>query len=236
MNKILIILFFSFFVSCFSQKAIQIPSNFSEQEIPENYSKKWYELNRSSDNYSVKNFQGKLIVEKIKPKSGSELKIKNGKLIGKNHGEWGGELIFQQNDTEYNSVKIKDGNIVKIFEFQNKIYFIEGLAHLSISEGELYELIFTKDHFEHKKILDFDDAPEAIEITKNKIYIASHKNFYVVENLQKRKIFEDKFWTSLYPNSIAVFDDDNVFIGMRSGIAKLNLKNETIKFYREEIK
>ncbi|QCX52240.1 hypothetical protein [Elizabethkingia sp. JS20170427COW] len=228
MNKILIILFLSFFVSCFSQKKNTIPKNFKEYTIPESYSKEWYELNRSSIDYSVKIVQGKLVVNKIKPVSGSELKFKNGKLIGKNHGEWGGELIFESTDNEI--IKIKSGNIVKIFEFKNKIYFIEGLAHLSISKGTLYEL---KDNFDYIKLFDFDDAPEAIEVTKDKIYIASHKNFYTIENMNKSKVFENKFWTSLYPNSIAILDDENIFIGMRSGITKLNLKSKEINFYRE---
>jgi len=229
MYKILMITFVTFFSNCFSQNSDIIPPNFKEYTIPENYSKDWYELNHSPNDYSVKIVDGKLVVDKIKPTSGSELKFKGGKLIGKNHGEWGGELIFESKNKEIK--KIKSGNIVKIFEFQNKIYFIEGLAHLGISEGTLFEL---KDNLDYVKLFDFDDAPEAIEVTKDKIYIASHKNFYTIENMSKSKIFENKFWTSLYPNSIAILDDENIFVGMRSGIAKLNLKSNKINFYREK--
>ena len=87
--------------------------------------------------------------------------------------------------------------------------------------------------FNFEKLIDFEDAPAAITTYKNKIYVASHQNFYEVENFQKKKIFGNEFWTSLYPNSIAIFNEENVFIGMRSGFARINLKNKKINFYRE---
>ena len=52
--------------------------------------------------------------------------------------------------------------------------------------------------------------------------------------MQKELIFQDTFWSSLYPNSIAVLDDKNVFIGMRSGIVKLDLTTKTLKFYKND--
>ncbi len=37
-------------------------------------------------------------------------------------------------------IEIKEGNIKFVFDFNGKIYFIEGLAHLSYSEGAIFEL------------------------------------------------------------------------------------------------
>lgn len=127
--------------------------------------------------------------------------------------------------------EIKSGNIKFIFEFKNKIYFIEGLSHLHISSGALYELDQNDGNFVYKKIIDFDDAPEAFAVYQDKILIATHENFFVVENFVKKRMVKDTFWASLYPNSIAVLDDKNVFIGLRGGIAKLDLTTQTLKFY-----
>lgn len=220
-------------ISCTNQAKNELPSNFTEVKIPETFSKEWYELNHSNDDYLVKNENGQLIVKSIEPKNGTELKINGGKLIGKNYGEWGGELLFQSDDKKIKPLKIKEGNILKIYSVNNKIYFIEGIAHLSISEGGLFELYNNQNNFTYKKLIHFPDAPEAFQMYKGKIYLASHKNFYVIEGNKESKIFEDEFWGSLYPNSIAVFDNDLVFIGMRSGIAKVNLKTKLINFYRE---
>ena len=77
--------------------------------------------------------------------------------------------------------------------------------------------------------MEFDDAPEAFTIYGNKLLIATHRNFYVVENFKKELIFENTFWSSLYPNSIAVVDNENIYMGIRSGLVKLDLTNK--KYY-----
>ncbi|RRQ46950.1 hypothetical protein [Chryseobacterium sp. SC28] len=233
MNKFSFLLLL-FIISCTNQKSISIPENFYENKIPKLYSDEWYNLNYSNDDYLVKNDNGKLVVEKTTYRNSSTLNILGGKLLGENGGEWGGELSFKSNDDILPIKKIKSGNIVQIFKFQNRIFFIEGLAHLSTSEGKLYEL-YPKD-FSYKKLIDFEDAPEAVTTYNNKIFVASHQNFYEIENFKKTKLFEKEFWGSLYPNSIAVFDEENIFLGIRSGIVKINLKTKKIEFFRENKK
>jgi len=114
----------------------------------------------------------------------------------------------------------------------NKIYFIEGLANLGINEGELFELQYSRNRFTYKSLLKFEDSPEAICIFKNKIYIAGYKNFYVVNNFTKEIVFKDAFWSDLYPNSIAIIDETKVYLGIRSGIVKLNLPEKKMIFYK----
>ena len=102
------------------------------------------------------------------------------------------------------------------------------------SGGALFELDTTDNKFTYRKLVDFDDAPEAFTIYEDKFLIATHERFYIVKDFKKELIFEDTFWSSLYPNSIAVLDDKNVFIGMRSGIVKLDLTTKTLKFYKND--
>lgn len=149
------------------------------------------------------------------------------------HGEFGGTLIFNPFDTTKKTIPIKEGNIKFIFDYKNKIYFIDGLAHGVLSEGTLYELDTAREIFKFEKVLDFEDAPEAFTIYDETLLIASHENFYVVNNFQKELIFKETFWSSLYPNSIAVFDNANVFVGMRGGIVKIDLTRKTFKFYEK---
>jgi hypothetical protein len=211
-----------------------IPADFIETTPPKVGTSEWYLLNYSQNEFGVNIVKGQLIINKVDEINRCELKIPTGTLIGTDKGEWGGVLTYYPSDTSEAITQIKRGNIKFLFLFKDKIYFIEGLAHLSSSKGALYELVTVNDHFTYNIKLDFDDAPEAFTIYKDKFLIATHENFYIVENFKKELIFKKTFWSSLYPNSIAILDDRNVFLGIRSGIVKLDLVNRTMKFYKND--
>lgn len=217
--------------SC-AQSGIIIPSPFVQTEPPTPYSNEWSLLNQSNNEFEVRNIQGNLEIQKTKEVNRCELKLPNGALIGIDNGEWGGQLKYIPNDTTAKIVEIKGGNIKFIFAFKDKIYFIEGLAHMTYTGGALYRLDIVNNKFSCAKIISFDDAPEAFTIYKDKMLIASYENFYIVEDFKPEVIIKKAFWAGLYPNSIAVFDDKNVFIGMRSGITKLDLTTKTLVFYK----
>ncbi|MFM6994592.1 MAG: hypothetical protein ACKOWO_05720 [Sediminibacterium sp.] len=218
----------------FGQTAVIIPKEFVETVPPNAESDERNSLNYSQNEYGVHIVDGKLEIKKVVEVNKCELNISNGKLIGINRGEWGGTLSFVPTDTTKSKVEIKRGNIKFIFTFEDKIYFIEGLAHLSLSSGALYELDNTNGGFTYKKLIDFDDTPVGFSIYQDKFLIATHERFYVVKDFKKELIFQDTYWSGLYPNSIAVLDDKNVFIGMRGGIGKLDLSTKTFKFYKND--
>ena len=232
MNRILIIAFLFLSLTACSQVKVDIPENLVESEIPKTYSDEWRKLNYARNEFGVKIIDNKLNIEKVNEKNKAELKIDGGNLIGINRGEWGGKLSFVPNSKDKEEIEIKEGNIKFVFEFKGKIYFIEGLAHLSMSSGALFELKKDGQEFSFEKLMEFDDAPEAFTIYGNKFLIATHQNFYVVEDFKKELIFENTFWSSLYPNSIAVVDNENVYMGIRSGIVKLDLTDKNMKFYK----
>lgn len=209
----------------------EIPKNFKEVVIPKKNSEEIRKLNYSQNEYKVKYENDKLVVENFSPDRNTELKINSGILKGFNHGEWGGKLSFQPNDKKEIEIEIKTGNILFIFNYNNKIYFIEGLSHMSINEGFLYELQIEKNKFNFKKIIDFKNCPEAYTIFENNIYVATYENFYKIENLKIETIYKDDFWGSLYPNSIALKSEEKVFVGIRGGIVELNIKTKTKKLY-----
>ena len=214
------------FTSC-GQKTVTIPAEFVET-IP------WSPLSPSLDEFGVKIVDGKLDIKKVEEVNRCELKISGGTLLGINRGEWGGQLTFKPEDTAKKTIEIKRGNIKFIFTFKDKIYFIEGLAHMLTSEGSIFELNSLNNKFTFKKLVVFDDAPEAFTIYKDKFLIATHENFYIVQDFKKKLIFKETNWSSLYPNSIAAFDDKNVFLGIRGGIVKLDLIDKTLKFYKND--
>jgi hypothetical protein len=232
MNRTLMIVFLLLNLTACAQIQVDIPKNLVETEIPKVSTDKWRELNHARNEFGVKIIDNKLNIEKVKERNTAELKIDGGNLIGINRGEWGGKLLFIPNDKDKKEIEIKEGNIKFVFEFNDKIYFIEGLAHLSYNGGAIFELKKDGENFTYENIMEFDDAPEAFTIYGNKLLIATHRNFYVVEDFNKELIFENTFWSSLYPNSIAVVDNENVYMGIRSGLVKLDLTNKNIRFYK----
>ncbi|CAF1486179.1 unnamed protein product [Rotaria magnacalcarata] len=213
-------------------RSSHIPTGFIETVPPRPGSKEWYSLNSCSNVFVVESANDHLNVSKVKNACENKLKISSGTLFGLDQGEWGGQLVFIPDDTTKKSIVIKNGNMKFSFIFKDKIYFIEGLAHMSVSKGALYELDITNNNFDYKKIIDFEDSPEAFTICHNKLFIASHRCFYVLENFEKKILFKDTFWDSLYPSSIAVIDEQNVFVGIRGGIAKLDLTKQSLEFYK----
>lgn len=219
-------------LSCNGQTTVNIPKEFVETIPPKVFSNEWHSLNSLHNEFGVKIIDGELKIEKVDEIHNCELAISNGKLIGIDNGEWGGQLIFKPTDQKKKNIEIKNGNIKFIFNFKNKIYFIEGLAHMHFSGGAIFELDTADNKFTANKIIEFDDAPNAFTIYNDKWLIATHENFYIVKDFKSELILEDTFWSSLYPNSIAVINDENIFLGIRGGIVKVDISSKTYKFYK----
>ena len=226
-NIFLTLLVFLGLTNC-GQMNSQIPKDFIETNSQEIKHSQAFAQNK----FGVKIRNGKLEVKEVQDSNKCEFLVSNGKLLGTDRGEWGGQLSFVPTDTTKRTLEIKEGNIKVIFNFKNKLYFIEGLIHGNFNEGALYEIYRFSNSFVFKKIFHFDDAPEAFKIYQDKLLIASHEKFYLIENLKKVLVCNNVYWNGFYPNSIAVIDDKNVFIGMNGGIAKLDLTEPNLKFYK----
>ncbi|APY07659.1 hypothetical protein BWZ20_04800 [Winogradskyella sp. J14-2] len=149
-------------------------------------------------------------------------KVNDGYLIGINKGEFGGGLWFLSLDckTSYEIIPYK--RIHEIFEFNNKIYVLEGLSHITINNGSLLE-ITKNEKWEISKTFDLPDAPRFILKEKDNILIISSEhilsfNKYDKLNLILRAPFN---WALLFPSSAVVIDND-IYIAMREGILKIS--------------
>jgi hypothetical protein len=216
--------------SCKSN-AQQYPlSDFIETAPPAVYSDDWYKLDYSLLQFQVYNDNGILRLDKAPQEAHAELAVKGGKLIGINNGEWGGELLYIV--LKHKLQLIKRGNIKFIFKFNKQICFIEGLAHGGYNGGALYVLNQKDSSFTFKKLIDFDDSPQAIAIYNNKLLVASFNGFSVVNGLKKETIFNNTFWSSLRPNSIVAINDKNIFMGIVGGYVKIDLTNRSYTFFK----
>ncbi|MBG8555954.1 hypothetical protein [Hymenobacter guriensis] len=182
--------------------------------------------------YTVRNIAGKLVVRKSHEQFLTQLQTPDGTFIGQNLGEWGGQLMFQPNTRQSKPVLLKKGNIRLIFQINGRVYFIEGLSHGGVTTGALYQLTRKLPTFTWTRLTDFEDSPEAFAIVDNDVYIVQSHGFMVLRNLQKEMVLEKAFWSGLYPNSVAVFSDGEVCIGMRGGYVRLNTKTKVLRFFQ----
>lgn len=226
-QTLLLSLTFLFYLSGYTQQ--YKTDDFSEVMPPKYPTKEWLELNRAPLSFKVVIVNNVLAISKATERHQTQLDVEGGTLIGINRGEWGGVLLYKN---RVSTDTIKGGNIVKIFKFQNQIYFLEGLAHMSFNSGSLYKLNKQSNKFSYDKVLDFEDAPESFTILNDKIFVAGFGNFYIVKNEKCETIFKGMFWESLYPNSVAALNDNEVYLGIKGGYVKLNISNKTLKFYK----
>lgn len=153
-------------------------------------------------------------------------KIDNGWLVGYDRGEWGGFLYWFSNDGSEH-VLITEGNIKDIFIIGGQIYVIEGLAHLTMSKGQIFKIKNTGSSFKVEKFVDLAYAPESAVVIPNDeiLIVTSNDLIKVTKEGHIETLIENGFWKDyLYPNSI-LLNDNTIYIGMRAGIFKCYLHN-----------
>jgi hypothetical protein len=207
-------------------------SDFIKTTPPKVNSAGWYQLDTSGKIFKVDNDNGRLKISLWKPQADfGELRVKNGILKGIDKGEWGGCLLFINGRT-HKIDTVTGGNIHLLFEYEHDVYFIDALAHMSFNKGTLYKLRFSNGKYIINKVVDFEDAPQAICILGHDLLIASFSGFYQIHNSQKTTIFKDQFWWGLSPWSLIAINDKEVYMGITGGYVKLDLVNKRYVFYK----
>ena len=158
----------------------------------------------------------------------------NGKDI---YPDWLRDLMVPESNPISKIVKncnlLQSGNVQFIFTFNDSIYFLGGLAHMGINFGSLFALKCNADSFFISTVLDLDEAPSAMSIHRDFIYLATSKGFYMIDKtLNKKTIFDNLFWYGLYPTSVVVLDEQNVFVTIRGGYVKINPQEKKLKLYK----
>ncbi len=189
--------------------------------------------------YSKSRIEKELPID-IAPKEFSELsfhfngnrvfqKLKDGWLIGFDNGEWGGGLYWYDNKGETN-YKINNGNINDIFEINKEIFVVEGIAHLDISGGQIYKIIQEDDKWVEELFITLQLAPQVTIIDKSNNFIISNSSQIIKIGLDKKieeLIPKDKWNGWIYSNSMIIHEND-LYVGMRSGIMKIDLNKEKV--------
>ncbi len=158
----------------------------------------------------------------------SVIQVVDGYLVGFYRGEWGGNLYWFSKDGK-RKYEISEHEIVQFIKRDNKIYAIEGLAHLSMSQGSIIQIMKVNKKWATVNYLKLPSAPDGVDLASNNnfVIITSESLLTVDTNLKIDTLIEEGFWRAgLYPTSL-VIKDNIAYMGMRKGVYKFDLSNNT---------
>lgn len=164
-------------------------------------------------------FSKKFINKKFKLFKGRKFvkKTSDGYLIGFKNGEFSGSLYFM-NLKGRGVYEIEKGlTINNFFEFQSRIYAIEGLYF-----GKIIEIFKENGFWKTQTVSNLYDIPKLIANHNNeKLIVGSQYIFKFGKELKPIEILKSPFyWGMLYPSSILI-DNQDFYLSMRQGVLKI---------------
>ncbi|TWI97178.1 hypothetical protein JN11_03638 [Mucilaginibacter frigoritolerans] len=158
----------------------------------------------------------------------SIMKVDDGYLVGFYRGEWGGALYWVSKDGK-KYYKISDHEIVQFINKDGKLYAIEGLAHLNMSEGSIIKIYKSNNVWMVKDYLKLSTAPEAVAIDDhNNFIIITSKSLLKVDNNAKTSTLINKgiWWYAALNTNSLIIKNNIVYAGMRAGVCEYDLNAE----------
>ena len=228
-------LFLFCLLACLVGQAQEFPlSDFSPARIPQVYDSDWYQLpgNGALMGVNMGEFGGGLY---YKPADSSHpVFYVNGKPGPTAQSFFRGLMVpptnpIQQRLKGYSL--IANGNVVGIFQYKDSLFYLDGLAHMGLTIGRLYSLIVKRDSFTIARVADLGDCPMAYLADGPRLWIVTMQGLLLVENGQENQILSHVFWEGLYPNSICMDATGTLYVGLRGGYAKVDVKTRQVMFF-----
>ena len=155
-------------------------------------------------------------------------RVGDGWLVGFNHGEWGGALYWFSSDGKQN-YKVSDHQIVRFFGLADGLYAIEGLAHMTMSEGSIIRISRGSERLRWRAdtFTKLPFAPYAVSVRQDNTMLVTLSDALVsIDSRGKLKtLLTNPPWIGLYPNSSVVSaDGQKLYIGMRQFVEEIDLQ------------
>ena len=86
------------------------------------------------------------------------IRLLNGWLLGSDHGEWGGLLLYKAGRFEQ---RLIEDNIEDIYEFSSGYVAVAGLSHMTLSRGSIYLIKGEEPEFIAEVLFGLPAAPKS---------------------------------------------------------------------------
>lgn len=206
---------------------------------------RWYAANYSNSEWKVSLRRGKIAVsalDQTKSRQNSKslpfsptqktrgeqffTQVNDGWIVGFNAGEWGGSLRWYspRGDKTY---PISKDQISGFLPTRVGLLALEGLAHMGLNKGQIIHLHKDfKGRWTSSRFVNLKHAPEAAtQDTDGSIVVATTDRLLRVRLDKKIEVLlSHTFWGGLYPNSLAITPANEIYIGMRHGVARVSVR------------
>ena len=176
------------------------------------------------------NFDTTVQLQDSKAQAFRILKVSNGWISAYNQGEFGSAVYWFSEDGK-SKKKLSDHQINEFLIEGDRIFAVEGLAHLSLSQGSMIEIKRNDGEWKVEEFLRLSGAAEGIARIGEGDYVIVTSDMLLRVSLDRQilKLIPNGDWGGLYPNSVAT-DGKYVYIGMRQFVARCKLGKSVQSF------
>ncbi len=161
-------------------------------------------------------------------------RVDDGWLVGFNQGEFGAVLYWFSPDGKRN-YKVSDHQVVDFCSLPDGLHAIEGLAHLSMSEGSIIRIARPQPGapWQAATVTKLPFAPYAVSVRRDGTMLVTLSDSLVsVGNDRKitTTLLSDPPWGGLYPNSsVFTSDEHKLYIGMRQFVGEFDVGTKKLR-------
>lgn len=191
-----------------------------------NYSKQAWRVTLNSDNSSI-------LVSKFEDKTRRhEIQVRDGRLVGEDHGEWGGSLWWISKDGRQRKW-LSDENVHGFVKTSAGVLVIVGLAHMSLNHGAVLQYVDGPGRKKRgREFVDLGFAPRAFMLeSPDSVIILTRDGFVRLHASGRLESIFRRVYGLLYPNSFTLSPNGVIHVGMRHFITRLT---PTAGTYKEE--
>jgi hypothetical protein len=157
----------------------------------------------------------------------SLLRTSDGWLIGFDAGEFGGGLWWFSLDGR-DTKKLLSENVHAIHQTPEGIFVLAGLAHLGEDNGEIDQVIDTPDKISVRFVANLGGSPEASTVQQDgQIVVATMRSVLLVDHTSKIHELYKSGERLVYPTSVVVDGQGNIFVAMRFFVLQLVPHNDS---------
>jgi hypothetical protein len=159
------------------------------------------------------------------------MKVRDGRLVGEDNGEWGGGLWWVPKNGRRQ--RLLRENVFGLVKTSTGVLVITGLRHMGANEGDVWRYIDVpgqKKRAEH--LVDLGWAPFAFtQDSPDSLLVLTSDGFMRVHPDGRLETLYRRVYGILYPDSIAISPNGVIHVGMRHFITRLTPAAGT---YKEE--
>ena len=160
------------------------------------------------------------------------IKVRDGRLVGEDNGEWGGGLWWISKDGRSRK-RLSDENVHGFVKTSAGVLVIVGLSHLRLNYGEVLQYVDGPGRKKRvKAFADLGFAPRAFLLeSPESVMVLTRDGFVRVHTSGRLEIVFRRVYGLLYPNSFTLSPNGVIHVGMRHFITRLTPSEGT---YKEE--